>query len=576
MKSIKHALIILLSILIGVLLFVNLIILYYNSSISVKQTFKENSLLNVNRIASELDPDLYEKFLNNPTTNDSYKQFQNELVEYKIKHGALYMYTLAVEDNTIKYMIDGESKIEDTIPIGEKNTVISMKDIEPVLNGEASSTDIINDAEFGDYMSAFAPIKNKEGKVIGILGIDTDAKFVASVKNDVLNNSIPIIFTISICITLVILLIVYIYLNKKLNPLTHLTHIAKAITHGELAKAKQLFKENNYSSKNEIGQLYIIIKNMTDTLENIIKEILTMSSKLNEDSSILNNMFREMNEGTRQVSMTMDEMAASTESQAHSSTNIAIDMNELTDFIDNTNKQGNNLQNLTTTVLHSSHHGAKLINTYNQQMENIYGIVSQSVDEVKKVEAQNKEISSLMTLISDIAEQTNLLALNAAIEAARAGENGKGFAVVANEVRKLSNGVAQSVNGINEIFEQVYTNSQRMVTVLESGLRNVDSGRNTLLQTNKAFEDIASTIESINNYVHSMQNELTNVIHKEKQIKNSINDIAATSEENAAGIEQVSASTQEMTASMEAVHQLVDDLSAASQELYSISSKFKV
>ncbi|MEH6942587.1 methyl-accepting chemotaxis protein [Bacillus sp. JJ722] len=576
MKSIKHAVIILLSLLIGVLLIVNLVVIYYNSSISVKQTFKENSLLNANRIASELDPDLYEQFLNDPTTNDAYKQFQNELIEYKNKHGALYMYTLAVEGDNIKYMIDGEAKIEDTIPIGEKNAVISMKEMGPVLNGEASSTDIINDPEFGEYLSAFAPIKNKEGKVIGILGIDTDAKFVSSVKRDVLNNSIPIIFTISIGITLVILIIVHIYIHKKLSPLTHLTHVSRAITHGEIAKAKQLFKDNKYSSRNEIGQLYTIIKNMTDTLENIIKEILTMSSKLNEESSILNNTFREMNEGTRQVSMTMDEMAASTESQAHSSTNITIDMNELTDFIDNTNKQGNSLQNLTTTVLHSSHHGTKLINTYNQQMEDIYNIVTQSVDEVKKVEAQNQEISSLMTLISDIAEQTNLLALNAAIEAARAGENGRGFAVVADEVRKLSNGVAQSVNGINEIFEQVYKNSQRMVTILESGLQNVDSGRTTLHQTNKAFEDIASTIESINNFVHSMQNELSNVVHKEKQIKNSINDIAATSEENAAGIEQVSASTQEMTASMEAVHKLVDDLSAASQELYGISSKFKV
>jgi methyl-accepting chemotaxis protein len=150
MKSIKHAVIILLSLLIGVLLIVNLVVIYYNSSISVKQTFKENSLLNANRIASELDTDLYEQFLNDPTANDAYKQFQNELIEYKTKHGALYMYTLAVEGDNIKYMIDGESKIEDTIPIGEKNTVISMKEMEPVLNGEASSTDIINDPEFGE------------------------------------------------------------------------------------------------------------------------------------------------------------------------------------------------------------------------------------------------------------------------------------------------------------------------------------------------------------------------------------------------------------------------------------------
>ncbi|WP_042346542.1 methyl-accepting chemotaxis protein [Bacillus massiliigorillae] len=576
MKSIKHSLVILLSILIGTLLLINLAVLYYNSSISVKQTFKEQGLLNASRTVAELDSSLYEDFLETPVTNKTYKQFQNELIDYKVKQGAMYMYTLAVENGTIKYMIDGEAKAEDTISIGEKNTVISMKDIEPALQGEPSSTDIINDAEFGDYMTSFAPIKNKDGKVIGILGIDTKAEIVSSVKKDVLKNSIPIIFSISIIITAIILVIVYMYITRKLNPLTHLTNVAKAITSGELAKAKHMFKENTYSSKNEIGQLYTIIQKMTHTLETIIKEIVSMSSKLNEESTTLNNTFCEINEVTRQVSMSMDEMAMSTESQANASTHISNDMHELTSFIDDTNNQGDYLQNLTTAVLHNSHQGNDLIHLYNKQMEDIYNIVLNSVEEVKKVEAQNKEITSLMSLISDIAEQTNLLALNASIEAARAGEHGKGFAVVADEVRKLSVGVSQSVSEINEIFKHVYTNSQRMITVLQSGLQTVDSGRNTLHQTNKAFEEIASTIDTIDIHVHSMQEQLKKVIQKEKQIKNTIHDIAATSEENAAAIEQVSASTEEMNASMEALHQLTYDLSSASEELHGISSQFKV
>ena len=88
------------------------------------------------------------------------------------------------------------------------------------------------------------------------------------------------------------------------------------------------------------------------------------------------------------------------------------------------------------------------VNEENEQQK----IVS---DKMNEVTDRVKEITAVLTIISEIADQTNLLALNASIEAARAGEHGKGFAVVADEVRKLAERTQDSLDNINKMAKMI-------------------------------------------------------------------------------------------------------------------------
>ncbi|KTD84174.1 methyl-accepting chemotaxis protein [Paenibacillus etheri] len=574
-KSLKTSLILMLFMLITSLITVSLFTLYLNASNSIKQTLTVTGIDNAERIASAIDPDVYQSFLDHPEVNDSYKQIQIQLNDFREKIGARYVYTLALNDDTIQVMIEGAPSIAEASPIGEEES-ISHEIVSPVLLGKTSSTKIVEDPKYGEMMSVFAPIKDDDGQVMGILAIDIDANAVKSVTRDVISQSFPIIISIFILLNIIILIIVYYFLGRKLNPLTNLTKVSNAVAMGDLVVAKTLIQNNRINSSDEIGQLYKSFTGMTVSLSDMIIKIHEVSSTLNQQSTNLNIISDEVNEGTSQVSITMDEMASGAESQANLASNLSEDINELTDIIMATNKQGHEIKQSTDVVLNNTQMGIQLLNSFIVKMEEIHSIVSQSVIEVQTLESQNSEVETLVTLIRSISEQTNLLALNAAIEAARAGEHGRGFAVVASEVRKLSEQVSDSVNGITSIVSNIHNSSDNMVKVLNVGLELVDEGRVNILKTEDAFQDISQVISNMYELVNSMATHLVLMSNKEGQFKVSFEEVATISEENAAGIEEVSASAQQISASSDVMKHLVSDLSDASQKLKEMISTYKV
>ncbi|SDI12609.1 methyl-accepting chemotaxis protein [Desulfosporosinus hippei] len=95
--------------------------------------------------------------------------------------------------------------------------------------------------------------------------------------------------------------------------------------------------------------------------------------------------------------------------------------------------------------------------------ENIAEVLSQTQDILKLIEQTN----NILDFVKSVATNSRLLGLNAAIEAARAGDFGRGFTVVADEIRKMAENSAKSVNDSKTLISTINDKVNHLMNKVE-------------------------------------------------------------------------------------------------------------
>ncbi|MCD5322274.1 MULTISPECIES: methyl-accepting chemotaxis protein [Pontibacillus] len=354
----------------------------------------------------------------------------------------------------------------------------------------------------------------------------------------------------------------YMTLYRRIKPLGKVTHLAKEVAQGRLDS-----EDVQHKSKDEIGMLTKAVNGMKNDLRSMISNIAEVSSTVTKQSEEFTQSSFEVKEGSEQIAVTMEELSSGAETQATSSSRLAVMMDHLLQEITQAHASGETISKTSGNILTMTKEGSDLMNQSVDQMKRIDSIVKTSVESVRGLDTQSKEISKLVQVIRDIAEQTNLLSLNAAIEAARAGEHGKGFAVVADEVRKLAEQVSHSVVEITSIVGTIQTESSTVVQSLEQGYAEVDKGSKQIEVTGKTFENIYQSVTDMTSNIQQVTTTLTEIVDNSQEMNHSIEEIASVSEESAAGVEQAAASAQQSSSSMEEISHRSKELAELSERL---------
>src|SRR5699024_5501689 len=141
-----------------------------------------------------------------------------------------------------------------------------------------------------------------------------------------------------------------------------------------------------YDGNDEIGRLSKGINTMKANMKNIIQKISNAAQSVSSSSYGLNRAAQEVTEGSTQISVTMEELATGSESQANSAADLSEYMSSFVKLVQTSEQNGQEIVTSSDEVMKYTKDGTVLMYEAVNQMKQIDGIVSDAVHQVTGLE----------------------------------------------------------------------------------------------------------------------------------------------------------------------------------------------
>lgn len=375
-----------------------------------------------------------------------------------------------------------------------------------------------------------------------------------------------------VCLLVCIALAVVLSFNIA-GPITKITKIIRQTA--DLNFEKTASGDSLTRRKDETGVMAGAVGDMRKVFRELVGDITEAETTIVTDMDKLDAIMQTNSEMAEDNSATTQEMAAGMEETTASTTVISGNIGGIkhsTEDIRKLSKEGQETSDevrgradrLQSTTVASSN---KALAIYEEMKEKTQAAIERS----RAVE----QINTLTENIKEISSQTNLLALNANIEAARAGEAGRGFAVVATEIGNLSNQTYETVNGINEIVDEVNAAVSNMTDCIKTIM---DFLENTVVLDYNSFREIGEDYKTdANTFADAMSRiytEISDLDLKISDIAETIENVNETVSQSAEGVNLIAEKSSEAAAKTAEGYDLLNESRESMKRLREIIERF--
>lgn len=480
-----------------------------------------------------------------------YQETLSNLKGIKEDAGVAYLFTLTKDENGVYYGVDTDESEQKSM-IGDPFEDVSMDVIGKVFDGENYVQDYINKTQYGNLISVYLPIVNKDNQVVAVLGSDYDASNIVS-RLDSIRTVIIVMAIAGILASIVILSIL---LTKMTKSLLVVNEKLQELVNNE----GDLTQTLSVHTGDEMELVADNINALLGYIRSIMLEISKGAVSLHESTQNVVANLTHAGDSIQEVSSTMEEMSAGMEETTASLSQVTENMSDIYTGINQISEKAVEGNHFTERIQKKAKDIYATAENEQKQANELAEKISASMNDKIEKSKSVKEINVLTENIIEITEQTNLLALNASIEAARAGEVGKGFAVVATEIGNLATDSANAAAQIQQVSSQVISSVEELSGEAEKMIafmkQTAMEGYRKLLETSDGYcgdaRDIHETMERFAEDSEKMEEAIN-------AIKEALEAINIAVEESAQGIVNVTESAGKLTVNVEEIQKKADE-----------------
>lgn len=477
--------------------------------------------------------------------------------DWQVKNNKLYKGQTQINGNEDIVDLLGE-KTGDTITIFQGDTRVAtnvMKNGERAVGTQASSEVIAAvlkkgkrfygqaDVAGSSYQTAYMPLKDQNGNIIGMLYTGANQSILASLTQS-LFTQFAIVLVIVIMVSVILVLVFTRKINKRLNALKSAF---------ESAGNGDMTIEVSDKTGDELSELSVYYNKMRMKLNDTIQTVQQSALQLASASQQLSAGAEETNQASEKITEAVQQIANGAQDQITRIENSESSLKQASADIRDISANTAAIADKGQLAQSKADIGQKEIANVQAQMDAIHQSIQKSGEIIHQLDGRSKQIEQILSVITQIADQTNLLALNAAIEAARAGEQGKGFAVVADEVRKLAEESQQSAGQISKLIIEIQKDMNRSARSVEYVKTEAAEGVTMIQRTRDAFKEIAAATSEISAEISDLSASVTNISASAHHINDSFAANTADIKESTKNTRQAAALTEEQFAAMEEI-----------------------
>lgn len=397
----------------------------------------------------------------------------------------------------------------DFIP-GEGTRVLGDLDLEVLASGrpliDKTQRISLGDGSRRWILATRVPIKDKEGAVVGLVGISKDIT------------------------------------ERKLNEealehaLADFLEVVSAASEGDLTA-------RGLEGDETLGRIAAAVNRMLDNFGRMLAQVKHIALSVSSSAT--------------QILATSEQITVGAQKQASEITNMSSSVDEMAASMVQVTRNAESSVTAGRHAIEIARFGDESVGNTSEGMSRIDEAVQRTADKMRLLARRGSEISEIISLITEIASQTNLLSLNAAIQAAHAGDAGLGFSVVAEEIRKLAERSAEATKRVSDLVKGVQTETAEALLAMENGMKEVGEGKRLAREARQALQDISGVVKQSSLMIEEISSASEEQARVTRGVAEAMQVISSIAIETSAGTRQSTQSVYRMVSLSESLNEAI-------------------